>query len=360
MAKQEQLDLLQEGIEAWNNWREQHKETAIDLSQFHFPIVNMRGANLREAKFSDSKLFSGDFRDADLREARFFFATLRNADFSQADLSGAEFINADLIEATLINTKLVETDLGGANLMRATLRDSDLRGADLRGADLSEADLRGADLRGATVGWTVFGNLDLRLVKGLETLHHRGPSTIGTDTLSRSHGEIPEIFLRGAGLDDLFISSVQTLAKRTIRYASYFISYTRQDQPFAEQLYASLQREGIRCWFLPEERNGDYKTRDIDEMIGGDEKLLLVLSERSLTQRWLQYEVEQMLRKEAEQQSTELYPLRVDKAIFTCEEAWAKEIKESRQINDFEGWTNPQRYEESFKLLLSQLGTEKK
>lgn len=311
----------------------------------------MRGANLREAKFSDSKLFSGDFRDADLREARFFFATLRNADFSQADLSGAEFINADLIEATLINTKLVETDLGGANLMRATLRDSDLRGADLRGADL----------RGATVGWTVFGNLDLRLVKGLETLHHRGPSTIGTDTLSRSHGEIPEIFLRGAGLDDLFISSVQTLAKRTIRYASYFISYTRQDQPFAEQLYASLQREGIRCWFLPEERDGDYKTRDIfDDMIGGNVKLLLVVSERSLTQRWMQYEVEQMLRKEAKQQSTELYPLRVDKAIFACDEAWAKEIKESRQISDFEGWIDPQRYEESFKLLLSQLGTEKK
>lgn len=124
MAKQEQLDLLQEGIEAWNSWREQHKEVAIDLSQFHFTTVNMRGANLREAKFSDSKLFFGDFREADLRGARFVFAMLRYTDFSQADLSGAEFINADLVEATLINTKLVGTDLRGANFMRATLSGS--------------------------------------------------------------------------------------------------------------------------------------------------------------------------------------------------------------------------------------------
>jgi hypothetical protein len=39
--------------------------------------------------------------------------------------------------------------------------------------------------------------LDL-LQQGLETIIHDGPSTIGTDTISRSEGDIPEVFLRCA------------------------------------------------------------------------------------------------------------------------------------------------------------------
>jgi len=46
----------------------------------------------------------------------------------------------------------------------------------------------------------------LSAVKGLETVTHRGPSTIGPDTIYRSQGKIPEAFLRGAGVPDDFIS----------------------------------------------------------------------------------------------------------------------------------------------------------
>ncbi len=49
-----------------------------------------------------------------------------------------------------------------------------------------------SDLTGVYIGWTTFGNVDLSSVHGLETVQHEGPSTIGIDTLYRSHGNIPE------------------------------------------------------------------------------------------------------------------------------------------------------------------------
>src|SRR5438105_1675419 len=88
------------------------------------------------------------------------------------ELSDANLRRADLIEAIL---------------SRANLSDAHLIGAHLIGADLGRA-----DLSRATVGRTIFGNVDLRTVKGLETVHHDGPSTIGTDTLLQSNGDIPE------------------------------------------------------------------------------------------------------------------------------------------------------------------------
>ena len=47
-----------------------------------------------------------------------------------------------------------------------------------------------------------FADVDLSEVKGLESVGHQGPSTIGVDTLVRSEGEIPEAFLRGCGVPD--------------------------------------------------------------------------------------------------------------------------------------------------------------
>src|SRR6266852_2840374 len=84
----------------------------------------------------------------------------------------------------------IRPNLSDANLVRANLNWANLTGADLSRADLSRAYLSGAELSGATVGATTFGNVDLREVKGLETVTHSFPSSIGIDTLYRSEGHI--------------------------------------------------------------------------------------------------------------------------------------------------------------------------
>jgi len=89
---------------------------------------------------------------------------------------------------------------------------------DLSGAALWRADLSGAHLSGAFIGWTTLGNVDLQQVKGLETVEHLGPSTIGIDTIYRSEGHIPEIFLCKAGVPETFIEYTRSLVVRPIDY----------------------------------------------------------------------------------------------------------------------------------------------
>lgn len=74
----------------------------------------------------------------------------------------------------------------------------------LSGADLDGTDLRGVNVEGAIVLASVFGNVDLCAVKGLEKVRHRGPSTIGIDTLYKSKGRMPKVFLQGCGVLDNF------------------------------------------------------------------------------------------------------------------------------------------------------------
>ena len=122
------------------------------------------------------------------------------------------------------------------DLSDTDLSDAILRKADLSYATLSRTTLSRADLTEARVYGTIFGDLDLRTVKGLETIHHFGPSTIGMDTIMRSEGDIPEVFLRKAGLSDTFITYVRSLAQHPVEYNTCFISYSTKDQEFADRL----------------------------------------------------------------------------------------------------------------------------
>jgi hypothetical protein len=123
-------------------------------------------------------------------------------------------------------------DLRGANLSGALLSGADLNEATLSEAillmaDLSEANLSGANVEGAIVQWSVFGDVDLSVVKGLDMVEHRGPSTVGIDTIYKSKGKIPEVFLRGCGVPDNFIAYVGSLVGKPIEYYSCFIVTTQ-------------------------------------------------------------------------------------------------------------------------------------
>jgi hypothetical protein len=180
MASEEQLTILKQGVEAWNHWRGTNPVVQLDLTGAYLGRANLRGAHLGTAHLREA-----DLRGADLRGAVLTGAYLRGADLTGADLTGAY--------------------LTGAHFGRADLREADLTGAYLTGAYLTgahfgRADLTGAVLQEATIHLTIFANVDLSRVQGLETVTHQGPSTVGIDTIQRSNGNIPEVFLRGCGV----------------------------------------------------------------------------------------------------------------------------------------------------------------
>jgi uncharacterized protein YjbI with pentapeptide repeats len=345
MANQQQLHILTQGVEAWNRWREEHQDIEPDLQGARVSWADLHGAQLG---------------GADLCATHFF-----RVDLSRADLRGAHLHEAHLCGAHLRGAHLNNTDLSKADLCRADLSRADLRGADLTEADLSWADLRGADLTGAhldraQVGWTLFGDVDLSRVKGLETVKHRGPSTVGIDTIYRSQGKISEVFLKGTGTPDGFVAYLASLVGEFTDYSTCFISYSRKDQAFAEQLYADLQSQGVRCWLVPEDLKIDDPIRPrIEELIRLYDKLVLVLSEHSMASSWIAHEVERALNKEREGTTPVFYAIRLDDAVMRCKTGWADDIRRTRHIADFTRWTEPDEYQKALSQLVQVLKEKK-
>jgi uncharacterized protein YjbI with pentapeptide repeats len=149
MANEAQLEVLEEGVEAWNAWRRKHPR--------------IREPDLSFASLPDD-LDGVDFRGVDLRGVVASGASLRGADLSHASLIDTVLSDSDLDEADLREAFMHETDLSGANLRSANLGSintswasmngacldgANLAGASLEWCDLSGASLEGADLRGA-------------------------------------------------------------------------------------------------------------------------------------------------------------------------------------------------------------------
>ena len=344
MANEEHLSILQQGVEAWNSWRRDNPNIRPDLSE----------TDLSEVDLSEADLSKADLSMAHLTRAMLFGADLSGADLRKAGLSGA-----DLFGANLSRADLSRADLSEAGLSRADLSGADLGGADLSGADLSGANLIGVNLNEATAGWTVFGNVDLSVVQGLESVRHGGPSIIGIDTIYLSKGNIPEAFLQGAGVPDSFIEYMATLVGRPSQFYSCFISYSSKDQDAADRLHADLQSKGIRCWFAPEDMKiGDPIRQRIDEAIRLYDKLLLILSEHSIDSDWVEKEVETAFEEERRRKRTVLFPIRLDDLVMETDQAWAADIRRARHIGDFRRWKDHDAYQEAFARLVRDLERE--
>jgi hypothetical protein len=225
------------------------------------------------------------------------------------------------------SVELSEADLRWANLSRANLG-----GADLRGADLSAVNLRGADLSDTQLIETVLSATNLAQAKGLESCKHDGPSTIDHRTLTESW-PLPLVFLRGVGLPDRLIEYLPSLIGEAIQYYACFISYSSHDQDFAERLHNDLQSKGVRCWFAPEDlKIGQRIRHGIDEAIRVHDKLLLILSEHSVTSQWVEQEVESALEQERQAGKTILFPIRLDDAVMTMTSGWPRLLRNTRNI----------------------------
>jgi hypothetical protein len=193
-------------------------------------------------------------------------------------------------------------------------------------------------------------------VKGLDSVKHLGPSVVGIDTIYRSKGKIPESFLRGAGVPENFITYMHSLTGTAFEFYSCFISYSSRDEQLAERLHADLQAKAVRVWYAPEDlKIGDKFRARIDESIRIHDKLLLVLSENSISSAWVEKEVETAFERERKENRTVLFPIRLDDAVMNTSEAWAADIRRTRHIGDFTKWELHSEYTKAFNRLLRDL-----
>lgn len=391
MADEWQVELLTaEGVYEWNLWRENNPELRPDLSGAYLKDLDLRQANLTNASLRSVNLEQANLGGADLRKADMYDVNLLDADLREANLSKVWLEGANLHGANLHRTileladlhraKLGMADFGGSNLRLANLSWSDLRGANLHEADLTsarlvQADLSGADLSAAEItdtdftnsimGETRLGNLDLTQPKGIDAVRHISPSTIGIDTIYRSGGNIPEKFLRGAGVPEPFIAQIKSLvrAMSPIEFYSCFISYSHADKAFARRLHDSLQAQGVRCWLdehqlLP----GDDIYHEVDRGIRLWDKMLLCCSESSLKSWWVDNEIgtafekEQQLMKDRGAKVQVLVPLNLDGYLFSDKWKSGYQAQVRRRLAaDFTDSTDAVKFEAQVERLIRAL-----
>ena len=215
--------------------------------------------------------------------------------------------------------------------------------------------------------YITFADNDLSEVKGLERVIHFGPSSIGIDTLYKSAGKIPEVFLRGCGVPDDFITYIHSLTVQPIQFYSCFISYSTRDEEFARRLYSRMRDEHLRVWFAPEEMKGGEKIYDqIERAIQMHDRLLVVLSESSMQSGWVRKEIKSAVEMEIKENRRKLFPIAI--VGFDKVKAWkrfdadlgedlAERVREYF-IPDFSNWKDQDAFEQAFARLLSDLKDE--
>jgi hypothetical protein len=161
------IELLEQGVRAWNQWRRGDLSLRPDLSG-----ADLRGKELVYANFTGSDLSGADLSGTKMKQVY-----LTHANLSGAKMKGAELLRVDFRAANLSETDMEDALLHEAIFARTVLYRTVLRGADLRDSiwinaflqevDLTGADMTGADLTGATLNEVKAGGaigLDPRVI----------------------------------------------------------------------------------------------------------------------------------------------------------------------------------------------------
>jgi len=69
MANAEQLTILKQGVEVWNNWREENPDNNIELDGLDISGANLNNINLRDAYLAQANLSKARFTNANLNKA---------------------------------------------------------------------------------------------------------------------------------------------------------------------------------------------------------------------------------------------------------------------------------------------------
>jgi hypothetical protein len=116
VADEEHLQILQQGVAAWNEWRKNNPELKPDLCEAHFKEACLREADLREANLRSANLYGANLEGANLSGADLWDAVLCHANLHRANLSKADLRGALLIHTNLCNTTLTGSSVYGASV----------------------------------------------------------------------------------------------------------------------------------------------------------------------------------------------------------------------------------------------------
>jgi uncharacterized protein YjbI with pentapeptide repeats len=150
MADDKQLNILAQGVDLWNAWRNEHPGIAIDLTGANLRHLNLENANLSHADLTEANLSFSNFKNANLTFACLDGGILSFAGFREANLTAAILDNSYLEDADLEGARLAGASLKNTKLTNSNLKNSYLVDAHLEGSNLSAVNLENANLSSVT------------------------------------------------------------------------------------------------------------------------------------------------------------------------------------------------------------------
>ena len=359
------IKLLNCEAEVWDKWRDDNPSirpdlcgidlSGKDLSGRDFHYVNFQNAILIGTNLSDCNLSSANFTSAQMQNCTINHTLAEWADFSDACLDNATLMGSSFEKARMERVSMHKVNAARSSFEMAILDMANLGGAYLSSTSFLGACLRGAALDKARLGLTLFVDTNLYGATGLESCEHGSFSYIDHRTVAQS-GEVDAAFMEGCGLPEPLIRHYPDLVKGTIRYVDCFISCSEADIGFAELLYRNLEGNGVKCWLYKHDMPWGARQWDsIDDAIGGNDKLILVLSKDSIQSEWVEDEVTKVFAEERIRNKDILLPLRLDNTVMTSNEPWASKVKNSRNIADFHQWRDNEEYRRLLHRLLDLL-----
>jgi len=343
MANPKHVAIVRKGAAAIEKWRRNNRNG----------ILNLIGADLHECQLSR----------ANLAGANFLYASLALADLSGSNLAGAQLLGATLTAA----------NLSDANLSRANLEYANLRFVELSHANLSESKLTSAvffllDTSRGTVSFkhavmksTAIISCDMNDFEGLETIKHKGPSHIDTDTLIISYvvagmrftKEIESFFLNAGVPKNLLDSLPEIIAD--IEYCNSFVCYGEPDKIFAERIVRDLKAKGAQCWIYPLDSTIGKRTwPEIDQKRGEAERVIVLCSAASLIREGVQKEIDKQINEDPEK----MIPISLDNVWrqegFTVKRG-NRDLKQSLLDHNYADFCDLSKYDASLDRLLKGL-----
>ena len=187
MANPVHVEILYQGIEAWNDWRRRYPEIKPDLSRTDL-------TDLALYTYENEVMLTSNLRHTDLRGTN-----LTGVDMKAANLEYSKLQNAILREAIMSDVKLVGANLRGADLTGAAMPKANLRGGDAKGACFKQAYLYGVYFENTNLCNVDFREADFEDVYIGENVGSDGADLRGVD-LTRASGQ-REMFIQNAVTD---------------------------------------------------------------------------------------------------------------------------------------------------------------
>ncbi|MHB9072702.1 MAG: TIR domain-containing protein [Desulfobaccales bacterium] len=162
---------------------------------------------------------------------------------------------------------------------------------------------------------------------------------------------------------DQLVSAMRIINRARRIELSCFISYSHKDEAFAKKLYLRMKKRKLKVWLAAEDLGDGIIHDQLERSIRLHDKLLLVLSNNSMSSEWVKTEIRWAMDEAIKENVNKLLPIRLvemdsvnEWKLFDSDigKDLAREIRQYL-IHDFSNWQDLKAFNRAFRRLIGYI-----